>query len=144
MLTTGLIATASCVDQHSAGAACRCHRRSLNTHLCLSLIVTCTQVTFRLPHLTWLENELELKWVFFKNDLNCGYYCFCCNETNLFTSLGSPSGPLQSDGWKIEIQTKTTIRIQHLLSISYTLSLLSLHFTHRDIQKRRYLSDFQP
>lgn len=85
----------------------------------------------------------ELKWVFFKHDLNCGYYCFCRNETNLFTSLGSPSGPLQSDGWKVEIQTNTTITIQHLLSISYTLSLLSLHFTHRDIQKRRYLSDFQ-
>lgn len=142
VLTAGLITTASGVDQHTVEAAYRSHGRSLETHLFLRVVVTCTQVTFWLPHLARLEKEL--KWVFLKKSWNCWYYWFWCNETNLFTSLGSPSDPLQSDGWEIEFQTNTTIRIQHLFNNSCALSLLSLHFTHRDIQKHRYPSDFQP
>lgn len=39
---------------------------------------------------------------------------------------------------------KSQTRIPHLLGISYAFSILSLHFTHSDIQKHRYPSDFQP
>lgn len=55
MFTTDLIPTARSVDQHAAGAANWCHGRSFNTLLALGLVVTRTQVTVRLPHLTFLD-----------------------------------------------------------------------------------------
>lgn len=55
MFTADLIPTASGVDQHGVGVTNWRHGRSFNTLLALGLFVTRTQVTVRLPHLTWLD-----------------------------------------------------------------------------------------
>lgn len=55
MFTTDLIPTARGVDQHGVGVTDWWDGRSFNTLLTLGLFVTRTQVTVRLPHLTWLD-----------------------------------------------------------------------------------------
>lgn len=60
MFTTDLIPTARSVDQHGVGVANWCHGRSFNTLLALGLVVTRTQVTVRLPHLTCLDERVEI------------------------------------------------------------------------------------